>query len=250
MKTPVTLAPEALDFARLIQEGDTIGWAQATAEPVFLTRLLNAQAPRCPPFRLFFALNFATDFAADHPHITVTASGGAGAGRRFFAGGADNVVPANVSALCDLVASGRPRIDVVLLQVGGPDAAGNYNAGLGIDCLREMIEGARLVVAQVNPMLPWTAGDTLIRPGIIDILVPQAHPALELPARTIGAVERKTPQQRLELAIAEPFDLGRFESLFFGFVGRAFFEWVSTRQQLVRDTRERIDVIARIGLFA
>src|SRR5580765_8310794 len=73
MKTPVTLAPEDLDFTRLVREGDTIGWAEATAEPVFLTRILNAQAPRCPPFGVFFALGFATEFAAGHPNVTVSA---------------------------------------------------------------------------------------------------------------------------------------------------------------------------------
>ena len=191
MKAPVTIAPDALDFAGLIRGGDTVFWAQATAEPVFLTRMLNAQAPRCPPFRLLFALTFAGDFAPDHPNVTVTALGGGGAGRRFFACGAGNVIPANISGLCDLIAAGRPRIDVVLLQVSGPDGAGNYNAGLGIECLREAIAGARLVVAQINPLLPWTAGDTLIEAGLIDILVPAPYPALELPAPRIGPVERR-----------------------------------------------------------
>jgi len=46
VKTPVTIAPEALDFTRLIGAGETSGWAEATAEPVFLTRLLDAQAER------------------------------------------------------------------------------------------------------------------------------------------------------------------------------------------------------------
>jgi len=96
------------------------------------------------------------------------------------------VIPANISQLCDLMASGRLRIDVVLLQVTGPDAAGNYNAGLGIECLREAIEGARLVIAQLNPALPWTDGDTLIEPGLIDILVPAEHKLVEVPVRTIG----------------------------------------------------------------
>ncbi|HEV8680280.1 MAG TPA: hypothetical protein VGQ90_12960, partial [Stellaceae bacterium] len=182
-KTPVTVAPADLDFAQLIHPGDTVGWAEATAEPVFLTRLLNEQAPRCPPFRLFFAQTFAADFAADHPNVTVSAFGGSAAGRRFFAAGAGNVIPANISVLCDLIAGGRPRIDVVLLQVKGPDDVGNYNAGLGIECLREMMAGVRLTIAQVNPALPWTSGDTLIEPGVIDILVPQAHPVIELPAR-------------------------------------------------------------------
>ena len=189
MKSPVTVAPEDLDFSRLLREGDAVGWAEATAEPALLTRLLDRQAERCPPFRVFFALTFATDFRPDHPNVTVTALGGASAGRRFFAAGAANVIPANISGLCDLIAAGRPRIDVVLLQVTGPDPAGNYNAGVGIECLREMIAGARLVIAQVNPLLPWTEGDTLIEPGLIDILVPASHPVLEVPARTIGPVE-------------------------------------------------------------
>ena len=190
MKSAVTIAPEALDFTRLIRQGDTVGWAQATAEPTFLTRRLAAQAAACAPFRIFFALTFARDLAADHPHVSVTALGGGGTGRRFFAAGAGGVIPANISALCDLIAGGRVRIDIVLLQVAGPDAAGFYNAGLGIECLREMIAGARLVIAQVNPALPWTAGDTRIEPGVIDILVPARHPLLEVPPRPPGPVER------------------------------------------------------------
>jgi acetyl-CoA hydrolase len=116
--------------------------------------------------------------------------GGVAAGRRFFAGGAGNVIPANISDLCGLIAGGDPKIDVVLLQVSGPDADGNYNAGIGIECLREMIARARLVIAQLNPSLPWTEGDTLIAGALIDILVPAAYPPLELPVPKIGPVER------------------------------------------------------------
>ena len=62
MKTPATVAPDKLDFAALIREGETVGWAQATAEPVLLTRILGEQAALCPSFRVFFALTFASDF--------------------------------------------------------------------------------------------------------------------------------------------------------------------------------------------
>ena len=190
MKTPTTIAPDKLDFAALIRAGETVGWAEATAEPVLLTRMLGEQAALLPAVPRVLRADLRVRLPADLPNVTVTACGGAGAGRRFFADGAGNVIPANISGLCDLIAAGRPRIDVVLLQVTGPDAAGRYNAGLGIECLREMMEGARLVVAQVNPALPWTNGDTLIEPGLIDILVPAEHPVLELPARAIGPVER------------------------------------------------------------
>lgn len=190
MKSPVAIAPDALDFPSLIRQGERVGWAEATAEPVWLTRMLERQAERCPPFRIFFALTFASDFRPDHPNVTVTALGGASAGRRFFASGAGNVIPANISDVSELIARGRLRTDIVLLQVSGPDPAGNYNAGVGIEFLREMMAGARLVIAQVNPLLPWTEGDTLIEPGAIDFLVPAPYPVLEAPQRGIGAVEQ------------------------------------------------------------
>src|ERR1700757_637070 len=129
LKTPVSIAPDALDFRRLIGRGETVGWAEATAEPLFLTRLLDAQAERCYPFRVFFTLTFSDSLAAGRPNVTVTALGGAGAGRRFFAGGADNVVPANISDVPGLVASGRLPIDIVLLQVTGPDDADDTMPG-------------------------------------------------------------------------------------------------------------------------
>jgi len=190
VKTPVTIAPERLDFAALIRPGETVGWAQATAEPVWLTRRLDAQAARCPPFRVFFVLTFGAGFAGDHGNVAVTAFGGGAGGRRFFSAGAGNVIPANISDLCALVESGRPHIDVVLLQVAGPDEAGRYNAGIGIEMLREAIAGARLVIAQVNNRVPWTEGDTVIEPGLIDILVPMNHPLLEYIPPPLGPVER------------------------------------------------------------
>ena len=190
MKTPVSIAPDSLDFRRLIGRGQTIGWAEATAEPLLLTQLLDAQAERCPPFRVFFPLTFSDCLAAGHPNVTVTALGGAIAGRRFFATGAHNVVPANISDVPGLIASGRLPIDIVMLQVSGPDDAGRYNAGLGIEHLHAAIGRARLVIAQVNPELPWTYGDTAVEPGVIDILVPAASPPIELPARPAGPIER------------------------------------------------------------
>jgi len=189
MKTPVSIAPDALDFRQLVGGGETVGWAEATAEPLFLTRLFDAQAERCPPFRVFFPLTFSDSFAASHPNVTITALGGAGAGRRFFAEGAGNIVPANISDVPGLVASGRLPIDIVLLQVSGPDDAGRYNAGLGIEHLHAAIARARLVIAQVNPELPWTYGDTIIEPGVIDILVPAAATPVYLPERSVGPIE-------------------------------------------------------------
>jgi len=187
---PVQVALDALDFAALIGPGETVGWAEATAEPVALTRLLDGQAARCAPFRVFFPLTFTRSLAAEHPNVTVTALGGASAGRRHFASGAGNVIPANISDVPRLIADGWLAIDILLLQVCGPNEAGRYNAGLGIEHLHEAMDRARLVIAQLNPELPWTCGDTTVEPEKIDLLVPAAEPPLELPARPPSPIDR------------------------------------------------------------
>jgi len=187
---PTRIAVDALDFAALIQPGETIGWAEATAEPVVLTRLLNAQAAQCPPFRVFFPLTFSTSLAPEHPNVMVTALGGASAGRRHFANAAGNVMPANISDIPRLIADGRLMVDIVLLQVCGPNEVGLYNAGLGIEHLPAAIDRARLVIAQVNPELPWTHGDTTLEPGMIDLSVSAAEPPLEVSARSPSPIDR------------------------------------------------------------
>src|SRR5215472_6758899 len=68
-----TVGPEVC-FGGLTCE--TVGWAEATAGPVFLTRLLDAQAARCAPFQVFFPLTFSNTLGAGHPQVTVTALGG------------------------------------------------------------------------------------------------------------------------------------------------------------------------------
>jgi acetyl-CoA hydrolase len=184
-----TIRPDELDFAALVRPGDTVGWAQATAEPVLLTRMLDEQAERCPQFTVFFALSFAEGYRGDHPNVTVTSFGGGAGGRRFFADGAGRMIPANLSDLCALVESGRPRIDIVLLQVSGPDAEGRYNAGIGIEMLGEAMAGARLVIAQLNDRMPWTEGDTTIEPGLIDMIVPASHPLVAYKTPAPGPIE-------------------------------------------------------------
>jgi hypothetical protein len=78
-----------------------------------------------------------------------------------------------------------PRLRREGLQVSGPEETGRYNAGLGIEYLHAAIGRARLVIAQVNPELPWTHGDTAIKPAAIDMLVPAATPPIELPVRPV-----------------------------------------------------------------
>ena len=72
-RLPHQLAPEALDFT--LRPGETVRWAEAAAEPVFLIRLLDASCALCA-VQVFFPLTFSNKLGAGHPQVTVTALGG------------------------------------------------------------------------------------------------------------------------------------------------------------------------------
>ena len=178
---PHKVALDALDFAGSIRAGDVVAWLPGSSEPVALVSRLGAQAPSCAPFAILVGLGLGEAFPAGHPNVEVRAFGGAGTTRRFLRASAGGVVPCNVSNLCELVAQRDIRIDVVLLQVAGPDAQGRYNAGPSVQYLREAIGQARLVIAQVNAHVPWTHGDTLLEGHRFHVIVEADTPLLQVP---------------------------------------------------------------------
>jgi hypothetical protein len=71
-----------------------------------------------------------------------------------------------------------------------PGVPSVYNARRGIEHLHAAMDRAQLVIAQVQPELPWTRGDTAIQPAAIDVLVSAGVPPIELPARPVGRIDR------------------------------------------------------------
>jgi acyl-CoA hydrolase/RimJ/RimL family protein N-acetyltransferase len=66
---------------------------------------------------------------------------------------------------------GRLPIDVALIQVTPPNEQGMCSLGVSVDVTKSAVETARLVIAQVNPQMPWTMGDSLLHIYNIDLLV-------------------------------------------------------------------------------
>jgi len=66
---------------------------------------------------------------------------------------------------------GRLPIDVALVQVTPPNEQGMCSLGVSVDVTKSAVEAAGLVIAQVNPQMPWTMGDSLLHIYNIDMLV-------------------------------------------------------------------------------
>ncbi|PIE59365.1 MAG: 4-hydroxybutyrate CoA-transferase [Desulfobulbus propionicus] len=93
--------------------------------------------------------------------------------------GFGDYTPVLMSDIPDLLNSGIMPLDVALIQVTPPDSTGKVSLGISVDIVRSATENASLVIAEVNPNMPWTHGDTLVDVYDLDILVPVDHPILE-----------------------------------------------------------------------
>lgn len=90
-------------------------------------------------------------------------------------------------------------IDVAIVQVGEADAEGYHSLGVSVGQHRPMVDGARLVIAEVNAAMPRTLGDSLIHESRIDVLVRGDHELIAFPNRVPGEVELAIGRRAAEL---------------------------------------------------
>lgn len=100
--------------------------------------------------------------------------------RTFFVGvemrpaiqqGVAEYVPISIARVPELFRNGRIPVDVALIQVSAPDSFGYVSLGVSVDVVAAAVESANLVIAEVNPAMPWTMGDSAIHLSKIDHLV-------------------------------------------------------------------------------
>ncbi|MBW1893730.1 MAG: GNAT family N-acetyltransferase [Deltaproteobacteria bacterium] len=88
-------------------------------------------------------------------------------------------IPAYLSQIPELFKSQRIGLDVALIQVSPPDEFGYCSLGVSVDITRAGLESAKLVIAQVNPRMPKTWGDSFVHTDDIDFFVPHEESLVE-----------------------------------------------------------------------
>lgn len=111
--------------------------------------------------------------------------------REVIQEGRGDYTPVLMSDIPRLFDSGQLPLDVALIQVTPPDARGKMSLGVSVDIVKSAAENASLVIAQVNPQMPWTRGDSLIDVYDLDILVPADVPLLERKSKPVHAISNK-----------------------------------------------------------
>lgn len=101
-------------------------------------------------------------------------------------------IPAYLSQIPRFFYSRRIGLDVALVQVSPPDRFGNCSLGVSVDITRAGVDNSRLVIAQINPKMPKTYGDSFVHVDELDCLVLHEEPlVVSLPTITETEVARR-----------------------------------------------------------
>jgi acyl-CoA hydrolase/GNAT superfamily N-acetyltransferase len=115
--------------------------------------------------------------------------------REVIQEGLGDYTPVFLSDIPRMFRSGRLPLDVALIQVTPPDHHEMCSLGISVDIVKSAAENAALVIAQVNPQMPRTLGDSALSVHDLDVLVPVDAPLLEVQPAEPDGVARSIGEQ-------------------------------------------------------
>ena len=154
-------AEEAL---AVIKSGHRVFIQGSAQTPLFLLRELAKRAPDLRDVELTFITvhgdieldkpQYADSFKINCMFVSESVRSAVNEGRADF-------VPVFLSDIPDLFRK-QMQIDVALVQVSPPDQHGYCSLGVSVDVARSAVNTAKHIIAQVNPKVPRTHGDSQV----------------------------------------------------------------------------------------
>lgn len=184
----------AEEAVKRIRPGQRVFIGTGCAEPLTLVRALTARAAQLPDTEIVHLLTFGEAPYAHRElakYFRVNSFFIAENVRDIIQEGLGDYTPIHLSDIPRLFHSGQLPLDAALIQVTPPDENGMCSLGISVDIVKSAIENASLVIAQVNPNMPWTHGDSLVDILKLDVLVPCEDPLVEVPPAEVTDVTRQ-----------------------------------------------------------
>jgi len=142
--------------------------------PQVVMEALNQRAPDLENLSLIQVLTIGkADYVKPElvPHIRVNSLFISPNVREAVNDGRADFTPVFLSEIPRLFKTGRLPIDVALIQVTPPDRYGYCSYGVEVGVTKTAAESAKIVIAEVNPHMPRTLGDSFIHVSKIDYFV-------------------------------------------------------------------------------
>jgi acetyl-CoA hydrolase len=190
---PDAVTRSAADAVAVIADGMRVLVGSGAAAPesliaAFCTRALGLRGIEVCQILTLGDAPYASAALAGHVRPNALFIGGNL--RAAVAEGRADFTPVFLSEVASLLRGPLP-IDVALVQVSPPDAHGYCSLGVSVDIVKPAVDSAKLVVAEVNPRMPRTHGDSFVHVSRIDHLVNVDHPLPELAPEPITEMARK-----------------------------------------------------------
>jgi len=172
-------APEAL---KVIRSGHRIFMGSGCGEPQHLARSLEGSLVGLADVEILHILSVGKPLVTEPgcDQCRLKSFFVASASREAVAEGRADYTPINLADVPGLFRSDPMSIDVALIQVSLPDDHGFCSYGIAVDIVKAAAESAGYVIAQVNPQMPRTLGDSFIHVSHIDAFVEHDEPLLEI----------------------------------------------------------------------
>lgn len=178
----------------VIPAGSTIVLQSACAEPLLLSRQLADGAEAVAGSRVFALMPMGdSPYAEEGPaqHLSITAFFPGKGLREAINGGRARVRRCALSEIPKFFSSGDIKADLLLLQLSPPAEDGSMSLGISVDYMRSVLQQDPVVVAEINPSMPRTCGDTLVHADEVDfVLEAKSAPQAVAPATPDDADHR------------------------------------------------------------
>ncbi|MBI2731200.1 MAG: acetyl-CoA hydrolase/transferase family protein [Sphingobacteriales bacterium] len=159
---------------KIIESGNRVFVHGSAQTPKYLLHNLAKEAPRLTNVELVF-ITVQGDIEVDKPeyedNFHINCMFVSNSVRKAVNEGRGDFIPIFLSDIPDLFKKGIMPIDVAMIQVSPPDEHGYCSLGLSVDIARSAVNLATHIIAQVNPNVPRTHGDSLIHSSRIDKFV-------------------------------------------------------------------------------
>lgn len=168
---PYITAEEAV---QIVKSGDRVFSHGSASTPVFLLNKLLARAGEINDIELVSISTFG-DIEWEKPGVTdsfylnslfVSANV-----RKWANSASGRYVPIFLSEIPILFSKGYLPLDVAIVQVSPPDQHGYCSLGTSVDAAWSAVRNAKKVIAQVNPKVPRTLGDSAIHHSNFEAMV-------------------------------------------------------------------------------
>lgn len=223
--------PPLPDWSKLIKSGDRILFGSNAGVPNALIDNLIEHSQELNDIEVIHMLTFSDHRWADKKYTQLfkvnTFFIGDDNMRQAIAEGRADYTPCFLSEVSSLFADDILPLDAALIMVSAPDKYGYCSLGVSVDICLSAAKQARKVIAQINPAMPRTCGQTYMHISEFDAVMeqPQTLPEVFPP-------ELNSDAERIGQYVAMLIEDGATIQLGIGNIPESVYRYLSNHKDL------------------